>query len=211
MNPDATSGQWPADAVERRPLDSLLPYARNARTHSDLQVRQIAASINEWGWTIPVLIDETGMLIAGHGRILAARLLDLKDVPCMVARGWSDDKKRAYVIADNKLAENAGWDEELLRTELSELLDVGFDLGLTGFNLEDLDGLLAIAGDGERALEELAQPNGGDRKVPMLTFGKRKVPLTEAELQWLEESLDAHVEQFGLASGFVEQTLNVRA
>src|SRR3954466_4300566 len=100
--------EWPADAVERRPVSSLTPYARNARTHSDAQVAQIAGSICEWGWTVPVLVDESGMLIAGHGRVLAARKLGLSEIPVMVARGWSEAQKRAYVIADNKLALNAG-------------------------------------------------------------------------------------------------------
>lgn len=95
---------WPADAVERRPLAALTPYARNARTHSDGQVAEIAASIREWGWTMPVLVDEAGGIIAGHGRVLAAQSLGLTEVPVMVARGWSDAQKRAYVLADNKLA-----------------------------------------------------------------------------------------------------------
>ena len=112
--------EWPADKVERWPLDRLVPYARNARTHSDAQVAQIAGSIREWGWTKPVLVDENG-IIAGHGRVLAARKLGLTEVPVMVARGWSEAQKRAYVIADNKLALNAGWDEELLRLELADL------------------------------------------------------------------------------------------
>ena len=101
---------WPADKVERWPIDRLVPYARNARTHSDAQVAQIAGSIREWGWTMPMLVDEDGTLIAGHGRVLAARQLGLTEMPVMVARGWSEAQKRAYVIADNKLALNAGWD-----------------------------------------------------------------------------------------------------
>src|SRR5690348_1229525 len=106
---------WPADTIERSPLERLVPYARNARTHSDTQVAQIAASIREWGWTTPALIDESGMLIAGHGRVLAARKLGLAEIPVMVARGWTEAQKRAYVIADNKLALNAGWNLELLK------------------------------------------------------------------------------------------------
>ena len=106
---------WPADEARRWAVDRLVPSARNARTHSDAQVAQIAASIREWGWTVPVLVDEDGNLIAGHGRVLAARLLGLAEVPVVVARGWSDAKKRAYMLADNKLALNAGWDEALLR------------------------------------------------------------------------------------------------
>lgn len=125
---------WPADAVERRPVASLAPYARNARTHSPAQIEQLVASIREFGWTIPVLVDEVGGIIAGHGRVLAAQSLGLVDVPVMVARGWADEKKRLYIIADNKLALNAGWDEEILRLELLDLRDVGgVDLGLTGF------------------------------------------------------------------------------
>ena len=105
---------WPADKVERWPIERLIPYARNARTHSDAQVDQIAASIREWGWTNPVLVGEDGTIIAGHGRVLAARKLAHPEVPVMVAAGWSEAQKRAYALADNKLALNAGWDEELL-------------------------------------------------------------------------------------------------
>ena len=112
---------WPADRVERWAIDRLLPYARNARTHSAGQVEQIAASMREWGWTNPVLVDEEGMIIAGHGRIEAAKRLGLAEAPVMVAAGWSEAKKRAYVIADNKLALNAGWNEELLAAELTDL------------------------------------------------------------------------------------------
>ena len=135
------SKMWPADKVERRDLGSLLPYAKNSRTHSDAQVAQIAASMKEWGWTTPILIDESGQIIAGHGRILAARKLGYDQAPVMVAEGWSDAKKRAYVIADNKLALNAGWDDELLALELSELGELGFDMELTGFTLEEIDAL----------------------------------------------------------------------
>jgi ParB-like chromosome segregation protein Spo0J len=98
---DAIAQLWPADAVERRPIRSLVPSARNARTHSDEQVGQIAASIREWGFTIPV--DEAGLIIAGHGRVLGAKRLDLGEGPVVVARGWTEAQKRAYRIADNKL------------------------------------------------------------------------------------------------------------
>jgi DNA modification methylase len=141
-------GDWPADKVERRKVKDLVPYARNARTHSDEQVAQIAASICEWGWTVPVLVDEDGGIIAGHGRIMAAQRLGIEDVPCMVAAGWSEAQKRAYVIADNKLALNAGWDNDLLKVELGELQGLDFDLGLTGFGGEELAGLLADKTEG---------------------------------------------------------------
>ena len=132
---------WPADKVERRPVADLVPYARNARTHSEAQVAQIAASITEWGWTVPVLVDETGGLIAGHGRVLAAKKLGLADIPVMVASGWSDAQKRAYVLADNKLAENAGSDEGLLKVELIDLEAMNFDAALTGFSADELAAL----------------------------------------------------------------------
>jgi DNA modification methylase len=121
----------------------LVPYARNARTHSDAQVAQIAASIREWGWTNPILVDEAGGIIAGHGRVMAARKLGIADVPVMVARGWSEAQKRAYIIADNKLALNAGWDDDLLRVELSDLRGMGTDLSLIGFGEDEIAALLA--------------------------------------------------------------------
>ena len=138
---------WPADRVERRSVNDLLPYARNARTHSDEQVAQIAASIREWGWTTPVLVDESGGIIAGHGRVMAARKLGITDIPVMVASGWSEQQKRAYVLADNKLALNAGWDDAMLALELRELAGAGFDMGLTGFDSKEIDLLLDESGD----------------------------------------------------------------
>src|SRR5215471_8542251 len=136
---------WPAEAVELWPLTRLIPYARNPRTHSDAQIAQLCGSMREWGWTIPVLIDEQGGIIAGHGRILAAQRLGFEQAPVMIARGWSDAKKRAYVIADNKLALNAGWDIELLTSEVQELQASSFDLSLIGFNVSEIDDLLAGA------------------------------------------------------------------
>ena len=139
---------WPADKIERRPVAALIPNARNARTHTQAQVEQIAASIKEWGWTVPVLIDEAETVIAGHGRLLAAALLGIVDVPVIVARGWSDSQKRAYVIADNKLTENGGWDLPTLRLELGELTALGFDIPLIGFSEGELDKLAKF---GQRA------------------------------------------------------------
>ena len=136
-----TKSHNPADKVERWKIEKLVPYARNARTHSDEQVGQIAASIKEWGWTTPILVDEDGSIIAGHGRTLAAQRLQITEVPVMVAKGWSDAKKRAYVLADNKLAMNAGWDNEMLALELGEIGDLGFDLDLTGFTADEIAAL----------------------------------------------------------------------
>lgn len=149
---------WPADKVMRRSVASLVPYARNARTHSADQVDQIAASIREWGWTTPVLVDEAGGLIAGHGRVLAAKKLGLKDIPVMLAEGWSEAQKRAYVLADNKLALNAGWDNELLRVELEGLKELNFDIDLTGFSSDELALILSDKTDGLTDPDEVPEP-----------------------------------------------------
>src|SRR3977135_129841 len=139
---------WPADKVERWPIDRLIPYARNARTHSNQQVDQIAASIREWGWTNPVLLAEDGTIIAGHGRVLAARKLRIQQIPVMVAPGWSEAQKRAYALADNKLALNAGWDDAMLALEFAEITELGFALGFIVFSDEDIVALDANAGAG---------------------------------------------------------------
>jgi len=150
----------PADKVEKWDISRLTPYARNSRTHSDEQIGQIAASIKEWGWTTPVLVDETGSIIAGHGRTLAAQRLQMTEVPVMVAKGWSDAKKRAYVLADNKLAMNAGWDTEMLRLELGDLQGMDFDLDLTGFTAEEIAAFQFDDG-AETGMPEL---NDGDKE-----------------------------------------------
>lgn len=141
--PVSKRAPWPAEKVELRPIAKLIPAARNARTHSPAQVQDIAGSITQWGWTNPILVDESGKMIAGHGRVLAAELLGVEQVPVMVAAGWTEAQKRAYAIADNKIATNADWDPELLALELSDLRADDFDLSLTGFDDVELDELLA--------------------------------------------------------------------
>lgn len=130
------------DTIEKRSIDTLIPYARNSRTHSDEQVAQIAASMREWGWTSPVLITEDATIIAGHGRVMAAQRLGLKEVPCIVAKGWTEAQKKAYVIADNKLALNAGWDNELLKVEVEDLQASDFLIDLLGFKDWEIEHLL---------------------------------------------------------------------
>lgn len=122
-------------------INELKPYENNSRTHDESQIKQICESIKEYGWTNPVLIDEKGMIIAGHGRVEGAKKLDIKEVPCIVLSGLTEAQKKAYVIADNKMALNAGWNEELLKTELENLKELDFDLELTGFNIDELDEL----------------------------------------------------------------------
>ena len=149
---------WPAENVVKLRVDKLLPYARNSRTHSDAQVAQIAASIKEWGWTTPILVDEEGMIIAGHGRVMAARKLGAIEIPAMIAKGWSDAQKRAYVIADNQLAINAGWDTDLLAIELKELEELGFEIDLIGFDEKALSSILVDKNEGLTDPEEVPEP-----------------------------------------------------
>ena len=127
--------------IEQRPISGLIPYTNNARTHSDEQVAKIAASIREFGWTNPVLVDGENGIIAGHGRVLAARKLGYSEAPCIELSHLTDAQKRAYVIADNRLALDAGWDNELLRVEFTELQGAGFDLELTGFSLDKIEAM----------------------------------------------------------------------
>lgn len=132
--------------VEYRKVEALIPYARNPRTHTDEQVAKIAASIVEYGWTNPVLVDGDNGIIAGHGRMAAARKLGLDEVPVIELAHLSPSQKRAYVISDNRLALDAGWNEELLALELAELSDAGYDLALTGFDETEIEALLADDG-----------------------------------------------------------------
>jgi ParB-like chromosome segregation protein Spo0J len=134
-----------ADKIELIEIEKLIPYARNSRTHSDEQVAQIAGSIREFGFTNPVLINKDGTIVAGHGRVMAARKLGMESVPCLRLGHLTESQVRAYVIADNKLALNAGWDEEMLKAELDTLKDNGFDLNLTGFTDGEIDKLLGAA------------------------------------------------------------------
>jgi site-specific DNA-methyltransferase (adenine-specific) len=132
--------------LENIAVSELVPFAKNSRTHDDAQVAQIAASIREFGFTNPVLIDEVNGIIAGHGRVMAARKLKLTEIPCIRLSHLSESQKRAYVIADNKLALNAGWDNAMLKLELADLKALDFDLDLTGFNTDEIDALLADEG-----------------------------------------------------------------
>jgi DNA modification methylase len=144
--------------VERWPLDRLIPHARNARTHSEAQVAQIAGSIAEFGFVNPVLVGDDGVLVAGHGRILAARKLGLAEVPVIVLAHLTSTQRRALMIADNQIALNAGWNEEMLAGELAALREEAFDLELLGFDDADLDRLLAENVDAQEAVDEAPEP-----------------------------------------------------
>ena len=134
--------------LDRRMVSEVIPYASNSRTHSEEQVTAIAASIKEFGFTNPVLIDEGNGIIAGHGRVLAAKKLGLTEVPVIVLSHLTEAQRKAYVIADNKLALNAGWDLELLSIEMRGLNDAGFDLNLIGFSADEIANLLVEKTDG---------------------------------------------------------------
>ena len=152
--------------IQYKATEDLIPYARNSRTHSAEQIAQIAASIREFGWTNPVLIDGENGIIAGHGRVLAAHKLGETQVPTIELSHMSDTQKRAYIIADNKLAINAGWDNEMLALEIDELKEAGFDLGLTGFTLDEIDAL-----DGVQELDGMPElPTGDKEPFQQMTF-----------------------------------------
>lgn len=173
MRSNGVAQHWPADAIERRAIGALMPYARNARTHSDSQVGQIADSIRQWGFTVPVLIDEAGTIIAGHGRVMAAAKLGLADIPTVVARGWTDEQKRAYTIADNKLTENGGWDLSVLAAELG---DIGADLRpLVGFSPDELRDL--SIGVPEADFPDIPDAERGDFRALTFTLHKDQAEL----------------------------------
>ena len=128
--------QWAAKEIEQIAINDLIPYDRNPKIHPDTQIKQLANSIREWGWTMPILVDENTQVIAGHGRLFAAKELDMQEVPCIRATGWTEQQKKAYVIADNKLAENGEWDTNEYFTQLKEMSNDGFDLGLMGVDID---------------------------------------------------------------------------
>jgi DNA modification methylase len=148
--------------IAYRPVSGLKPYARNARTHSKKQVRQIADSISRFGFNNPVLVSDEGEIIAGHGRVMAAKLLGLTEVPTLALSHLSAAERRAYVLADNKLALNAGWDIEILAIELQGLIDLDFDIGLTGFSLAEIDIVLDDAREASTST-----PSGPDDNIPI--------------------------------------------
>ena len=152
----------PRSQIEMRDPNSLLPYANNARTHSRKQIRQIADSIERFGFVNPVLIDAEGDIIAGHGRLAAAQLLGIPEVPVLPITHLSPDEKRAYILADNRLAEKAGWDREILAIELQALIDFDFEVEITGFELAEIDLIL----DEDRIRKSATEPEAAD-EVPI--------------------------------------------
>lgn len=165
--------------IETLKTADLIPYARNTRTHSDNQVSQIAGSIREFGFTNPILIDAENGIIAGHGRVMAAQKLGLDKVPCIRLGHLTDTQRRAYIIADNKLALNAGWDEEMLALELADLRELDFDLGLLGFSEDEL---------GAFDVEEAGMPElSSDDKQP---FQQMTFTVHDEQAEEIKEAID---------------------
>ena len=171
-SPEATGGPQTRSAqqVEQIPVSDLIPYARNARTHLEQQVAQIAGSIQEFGFCNPVLIDKANGIIAGHGRVLAAGRLKLERVPCIRLAHLSDAQKRAYVLADNRIALSSGWDEEMLANELSDLHADEFDMALLGFDADELAKLLAFE---EKPDEEPPESSASEVDVDGFSMGAK--------------------------------------
>lgn len=186
QTPPSARPAWPAQNLETWPLEALAAYERNAKQHPPEQVADIARSMQRFGFTIPILVAEDGVIIAGHGRVLAARqLLDggderFRDVPVLVARGWTDEQRRAYTLADNRLSENGAWDEELIRLELGDLRALDFDVSGLGFDPGDISRLLDAPPE-----EEFPDLPGGERSIlPQMTF-----TLSEAQVALVKRAL----------------------
>jgi len=184
--------------VEQIPVSDLIPYARNARTHSEQQVGQIAGSIQEFGFCNPVLIDADNGIIAGHGRVLAAGRLKLETVPCIRLTHLSDAQRRAYILADNRIALNSGWDDDLLSQELANLTEEEFDVGLLGFDETELLKAIGFEDDGEGELKALDV-----RPAPKMTWVLIGIPTVRFG------EINAQIEAIAATdASFVETTVN---
>lgn len=187
--------------IEYLSVDDLVPYANNARKHSGLQIEQVVASIREFGFTNPVLIDENNILIAGHGRIQAAKLAGLNEVPAIRLAGLSEAQRKALRIADNQIPLNASWDMDLLMEEVQSLDLVEFDLGVMGFDESMLETLLD-PGDDDSDPDADADPDRRGDDVRYLSIGKEKVPISEEEEAKLIHALNKYIKKYGTNFGF---------
>ncbi|EBK3915295.1 ParB/Srx family N-terminal domain-containing protein [Escherichia coli] len=189
--------------IEYLPVGKLLRYAKNSRTHSDEQVEQLVNSIREFGFTNPVLIDEKNELIAGHGRLAAAEILEMDKVPAIRLSNLSEKQKKAYRIADNKLALNAGWDMQLLAEEVKELMDDDFDIDLLGFNDAELDEMLS---------DEQPQKEDDNSspvvQIKYLAIDKERIPATDMEIALLLDVYRQYHDAHETHEGFVQYLAN---
>ena len=185
--------------IESVPVSDLKEYEKNSRTHSDDQVAKIAASVEEFGFTNPILIDESNGVIAGHGRLQAAKRINMGEVPCISLAHLSESQKRAYVIADNKIAESGGWDDEMLKMEIMELAQDDYDLKLTGFDEAGLDSILAIS---EEVMEAVQKKRDHKETGHSQQDTVRQVILiyTSDEYPRVMEAMREYAEEHGLSS-----------
>lgn len=193
--------------IKELALKDLIPCANNSRTHSDEQIAQVAASIKEFGFLIPVLVDTEQVIIAGHCRVLAAEQLGLSTVPCIEATHLTENQKKAFLIADNKLALNAGWNEDALALSITELEANGFNIELLGFSLDELDSLLKIDDDVDIDFDKDEGRSGAT--INYLSFGKAKIPLADEEHEQLIACLDRYVAENGAFFGFASHLLGL--
>lgn len=175
--------------IVQKPVDKLIPYVNNSRTHSDEQIAQIASSIKEFGWTNPILVDGENGIIAGHGRLMAARKLGYTEVPTIELKDLTDTQRKAYIIADNRLALNAGWDNEMLTIELNDLLADGFALEMLGFDADIVEQLLLgeTADLGLLPEEKLDNFLNGDTKILRLAYDEQEFAQITGALQQLQQ------------------------
>ncbi|ATB95737.1 ParB/Srx family N-terminal domain-containing protein [Escherichia coli] len=189
--------------IEYLPVGKLLRYAKNSRTHSDEQVEQLVNSIREFGFTNPVLIDEKNELIAGHGRLAAAEILEMDKVPAIRLSNLSEKQKKAYRIADNKLALNAGWDMQLLAEEVKELMDDDFDIDLLGFNDAELDEMLS-----DEQPQEEDDNSSPVVQIKYLSIDKERIPATDMEIALLLDVYRQYHDAHETHEGFVQYLAN---
>ncbi|EAR5398242.1 ParB N-terminal domain-containing protein [Escherichia coli] len=189
--------------MEYLPVGKLLRYAKNSRTHSDEQVEQLVNSIREFGFTNPVLIDEKNELIAGHGRLAAAEILEMDKVPAIRLSNLSEKQKKAYRIADNKLALNAGWDMQLLAEEVKELMDDDFDIDLLGFNDAELDEMLS-----DEQPQEEDDNSSPVVQIKYLAIDKERIPATDMEIALLLDVYRQYHDAHETHEGFVQYLAN---
>ena len=189
--------------IEYLPVGKLLRYAKNSRTHSDEQVEQLVNSIREFGFTNPVLIDEKNELIAGHGRLAAAEILEMDKVPAIRLSNLSEKQKKAYRIADNKLALNAGWDMQLLAEEVKELMDDDFDIDLLGFNDAELDEMLS-----DEQPQEEDDNSSPVVQIKYLAIDKERIPATDMEIALLLDVYRQFHDAHETHEGFVQYLAN---
>ena len=188
--------------IENISIEKLIPYARNSRTHSEAQVAQIAASIREFGFTNPVLIGNDNDIIAGHGRVLASRKLDLKEIPCIRLSHLTDTQKKAYIIADNRLALNAGWDDEMLKLELQDLMHQGVNTEVLGFSEEEIAYMTSDGSESETLTSEETSRTPKDNAESVKEADSRQIIFVYSQTEYNKviEAMEQYAEANQLAN-----------